>query len=100
MGKKGSYAELHEELIKKGYNWHSSKGKDKIYINKQGKKATIKFLKAGRKAQRTNIRISPNVTMTRRHATPDKYELITSRKRKRKSTKKKPWYDKVLEAKR
>lgn len=100
MGKKGSYMELHEHLIKKGYNWHSSSGKDKIYINKQGKKATIKFRKAGRKAQRVNIKISPNMTMTRTHATADEYELITSRKRKRKSTKKKAWYDKVLEANR
>jgi len=78
---KGSYAELHSKLVKKGYSYKKTVGKSKHYA--KGKEIRIiKFTEPGRSAQRTNIRISKNVTQTRRHGTHDIYTIRKPKKRK------------------
>ena len=74
---KGTLAELHDYLVKKGYSYHKTKAfkdKKKIIYKKGNAKVELVRIEKGKTASKVNIPISKNMKMTRTHATPDTYK--------------------------
>jgi hypothetical protein len=80
---KGTLAELHDYLVRKGYSYHKTKqfkDKKKLVYKKGNAQVEIVRIAKGRPAASVNIPISRNMTQTRTHGTPDTYK---ARRRKK-----------------
>lgn len=91
VGQKGSLADLHELLKGHGYGYgytrEDESKREIIYLKGTGDAGISRLVMGriahGKPARRVNIRISPMLTQTREHGTPDVYRIFSERRRPR-----------------